>query len=171
MTLELGGKSPVIIDPTYDLKLAAKRVLWGKINNCGQICVAPDFVLIPREKQDEFIDALKEHYQAFYPEGALNSKSIGRIVSSAHFKRLEDILARTKGEVVMGGKTTGEEGLRFEPTVVKDVKGDDSLMEGCVPRVLRGPHVHLRLCIVTGKYSGLFCLLSLWTISTRPLTM
>ncbi|KZP11668.1 aldehyde dehydrogenase [Athelia psychrophila] len=127
MTLELGGKSPVIVDPACDIDLAAKRILWGKCNNAGQICVAPDYILIPRSSQDEFIAALKKHYAAFYPKGALSSDSYGRIVSSLHWSRLKSLLDRTQGEIVLGGGVDDKNGI--EPTVVKNVKDGDSLME------------------------------------------
>ncbi|KAF4566289.1 hypothetical protein EYR36_011705 [Pleurotus pulmonarius] len=128
VTLELGGKSPIIVDPNYDIKLAAKRILWGKISNCGQICVCPDHVFVVREQQDEFIAALKEYYHQFFPEGALGSDSIGRLVNQAHFNRLKNLLARTKGTIVLGGHTDDDK-LGMEPTVVKDVTQEDSLME------------------------------------------
>jgi aldehyde dehydrogenase (NAD+) len=129
ITLELGGKSPVIVDPTSDLRLAAKRILYGKINNAGQICVCPDYVLIPKDKQDEFIEYLKEYYEEFFPEsgGPLGSPSYGRIVSEGHFGRIKGLLERTKGQVVLGGKT--EEPRGIEPTVVKNVEEGDSLLE------------------------------------------
>ncbi|KZT21750.1 aldehyde dehydrogenase [Neolentinus lepideus HHB14362 ss-1] len=127
VTLELGGKSPVIIDADCDINIAAKRILHGKCTNAGQICVCPDYVLIPEHKQDEFIAALKEHHAAFFPEGPLNSSSYGRIVNSMHHGRLMSILNRTKGTIVLGGKTDGKLGL--EPTIIKDVREGDSLLE------------------------------------------
>ena len=65
VTLELGGKSPVIVDPNVDLKLAAKRLMWGKVVNAGQTCVAPDYILVPKEFQDKFVQALKDVYVFF----------------------------------------------------------------------------------------------------------
>ncbi|KAF5376651.1 hypothetical protein D9615_007812 [Tricholomella constricta] len=127
LTLELGGKSPVIVDGTFDISLAAKRILWGKINNAGQICVAPDYVVVLRDQQDELIAGLKSAYESFYPNGALNSTSYGRIVSDTHFERLKGQLKRTRGEVAFGGQTN--EKRWFEPTIVKDVAGDDPLLE------------------------------------------
>ncbi|KAG5636061.1 hypothetical protein H0H81_009232 [Sphagnurus paluster] len=127
LTLELGGKSPVIIDGTFDIGLAAKRLLWGKINNAGQICIAPDFVLVLRDRQEELVNALKAAYDTFYPEGALNSISFGRIISDLHFNRLKGLLERTKGDVAFGGKTNEKRG--FEPTVVSNVTEGDSLLE------------------------------------------
>jgi aldehyde dehydrogenase (NAD+) len=145
LTLELGGKSPVIVDGTFDLNLAAKRILHGKLTNAGQvascsassfrcehlfglrICVCPDYVLVPREKQDELIACLTQHLKAFFPEGALSSQSFGRIVSDLHFNRLMGLLKRTKGEIVFGGGTDQRRGI--EPTIVKNVMEDDSLLE------------------------------------------
>ncbi|KAF8144278.1 aldehyde dehydrogenase [Mycena galopus ATCC 62051] len=128
LTLELGGKSPVIVDPSFDINLAAKRTLWAKSHNCGQICVSPDYVVIPRSHQDAFVAALKEWYPVFFPEGSLQSSSISRIVSPEHHARLIDLLKRSKGEVVLGGQTEGN--MKIEVTVLKDVSADDSFMEG-----------------------------------------
>ncbi|KAJ8597086.1 aldehyde dehydrogenase [Rhizopogon salebrosus TDB-379] len=128
MTLELGGKSPVIIDSTCDIDLAAKRILWGKCNNAGQICIAPDYVVVQRDKQDELVKAFQKHYHAFFPRGALDSPSFGSIVSELHHKRLTSLLARTKGEVVLQGRADAAR-KRLEPTIVKDVVDGDSLLE------------------------------------------
>lgn len=128
LTLELGGQSPVVIDATADLKLAAKRVLYGKSLNAGQLCVSPNHVFVLRSKQDEFVEALKESYREFWPKGPLDQEStFGRIVSPSHFSRVQSYLKNSKGSVVLGGKTEGERGM--ETTVVKDVKYDDSLLE------------------------------------------
>jgi aldehyde dehydrogenase (NAD+)/aldehyde dehydrogenase (NAD(P)+) len=67
-TLQLGGKSPVVIDPNCDLKTATTRLLWGKMTNAGQVCVAPDYVLVPRSFQDQLVDALKETYVSLIPD-------------------------------------------------------------------------------------------------------
>ncbi|KAJ6534209.1 aldehyde dehydrogenase [Mycena capillaripes] len=128
LTLELGGKSPVLIDPSFDINLAAKRLLWAKGQNCGQLCVSPDYVLVPRTHQDALIAALKHWYAEFFPEGSMKSSSVSRIVSPAHHARLMDLLKRTKGEVVIGGKTEGT--AKIDITVLKDVRADDSFMEG-----------------------------------------
>lgn len=92
-----------------------------------QICVAPDYVLIPREKQDEFVAELKKHHDDFFPEGTLRSKSFGRIVSAAHHERLVRVLNGTQGKIVLGGHSDELKG--FEATIVRDVQGNDSLME------------------------------------------
>jgi len=128
LTLELGGKSPVIIDSAYDIDLAAKRILWGKCNNAGQICVAPDYVLVQRDKQDELVEAFRKHYNAFFPKGALDSPLFGSIISDLHHKRITSLLSRTNGEVVLQGRVDAAR-RRLEPTIVKDVADGDSLLE------------------------------------------
>ncbi|KAJ7220729.1 aldehyde dehydrogenase [Mycena pura] len=127
LTLELGGKSPVIVDPKYDLKLAAKRILWAKALNCGQNCIAPDYVLIPRTNQDEFVDALKTAYAELFPDGSMQSDSISRIVSTQHYTRLMGLLNGTQGQVVTGGRSDGQ--IKIELTVIKDVRPDDCLLD------------------------------------------
>jgi aldehyde dehydrogenase (NAD+) len=128
LTLELGGKSPVIVDSTADIFLAAKRILWGKINNAGQICIAPDYILVQSSVVPSLIAAFRDHYTAFFPEGALASDSYSRIVSDTHFTRLQNLLGSTGGKIIMGGKWDG--GKRgFEPTLVTDVEAGDSLLE------------------------------------------
>ncbi|KIP07205.1 hypothetical protein PHLGIDRAFT_71410 [Phlebiopsis gigantea 11061_1 CR5-6] len=122
-------KSPVVIDPkTADLPLAARRILWGKIANAGQVCTAPDYVLIPREAQDAFVKELQEAYKSFYAEDVAKSDSYSRIVSQAHAARIKRYIDETKGKVVIGGAVDVE--TRFvAPTVVRDVSFDDSTME------------------------------------------
>lgn len=127
VTLELGGKSPVVIDSKMDMKLAARRLLWGKTVNAGQTCVAPDYILIPKEAQSLLVEELRTVYKEFYPSGAKESDSFSRIISSRHFQRLSRLLAETKGNVVFGGDTD-EDSKYIGPTVVENVTGDDSLM-------------------------------------------
>ncbi|KAF5312090.1 hypothetical protein D9619_003860 [Psilocybe cf. subviscida] len=131
LTLELGGKSPVILDASADVSLAAKRILWGKLNNAGQICVAPDFVLAPKAIIPKFVEELKRWHAEFYggKNGDLEGDKFGKIVSEPHFKRLRGLLARTKGKVVMGGEVD-EAKRKMQLTVVTDVKQDDALLEG-----------------------------------------
>ncbi|KAF5379237.1 hypothetical protein D9615_006047 [Tricholomella constricta] len=129
VTLELGGKSPVIIDPDCDLTTAARRILWGKVVNAGQTCVAPDYILVPKSFQDKFVEALKLAHESFYPKSADPSlpANYSRIITPQAFKRIKGLLDNTQGDVVFGGQT--DEATKFiAPTVVKDVKADDSLM-------------------------------------------
>ncbi|KAG2156901.1 Aldehyde/histidinol dehydrogenase [Suillus bovinus] len=127
ISLELGGKSPVVIDPKCNFKIAARRILWGKCANAGQTCVAPDYVLVPRSSEDAFIKALKDAHDEFYPSGATNTQDISHIISSAHFHRLKNLLDNTSGTIIFGGQT--DESRKFiAPTVVKGIQGEDSLM-------------------------------------------
>ena len=130
ITLELGGKSPVIIDPGCDLKTAAKRILWGKVVNAGQTCVAPDYILVPRDFQDTFVQALKEVYEEFYPDADIRSaapQAYSRLVSPQAHGRIAGLLENTQGKVVFGGEV--DKDTKFiAPTVVKDVGPHDSLM-------------------------------------------
>ncbi|KAH8112082.1 aldehyde dehydrogenase [Phellopilus nigrolimitatus] len=129
VSLELGGKSPVVVDAeSCDLRIAARRIFYGKAANAGQTCVAPDYVLIPRSAQDALVSALREVAAERFPSGALASDSYGRIVNGAHFTRLTALLRRSRGKVVMGGETD-EARLKIAPTVVTDVQDGDALME------------------------------------------
>ncbi|KAI0356760.1 NAD-dependent aldehyde dehydrogenase [Trametes cingulata] len=128
LTLELGGKNPVVLDPKCDLQLAARRILWGRFSNTGQICLCPEYVLVPRDFQDTLVEAMKEVYHSFYPEGPEKSDSLSRIVSQAHAARVKRLIDETKGTIVLGGQADVES--RFvAPTIVRDVKGDDPLMQ------------------------------------------
>ncbi|EJD05268.1 aldehyde dehydrogenase [Fomitiporia mediterranea MF3/22] len=129
VSLELGGKSPVYVDAeTTDLKVAARRILYGKCANAGQTCIAPDYVLVLKSKQEELVSAMKEVIVERYPQGALASDSYGRVVNAAHFERLRELLARSKGRLAIQGEVDPER-LKIAPTVLTDVPGDDSLME------------------------------------------
>ncbi|KAJ8473063.1 hypothetical protein ONZ51_g8114 [Trametes cubensis] len=128
-TLELGGKNPVVIDPKCDVQLAARRILWGRTCNAGQVCLAPEYVLLPENFQDTFVEALKDVYRSFYPHGPKDSDSFCRIVSEAHTARIKDLIDRTRGTVVFGGDADVAERY-VAPTLVKDVRPDDPLMEG-----------------------------------------
>ncbi len=99
MTLELGGKSLVIVAADADLDVAAKRIAWTKLINSGQICIAPDYVLADASVRDELVDKIKVAVQAFEAE-ATGGK---RIVNQRHFDRLAAAVAATKGDVVIGG--------------------------------------------------------------------
>ncbi|QRW05395.1 aldehyde dehydrogenase family protein [Ceratobasidium sp. AG-Ba] len=130
VTLELGGKSPVVVDPKTDLKVAARRILWGKTANAGQTCVAPDYIIVPEEGQEALVNELTAAYKQFYPNGAKQSDSYARIVSERHYDRLKQMVDETKGSVVAGGSADADRAQKFiAPTIVKDVHGDDILMQ------------------------------------------
>ncbi|KAF9528404.1 NAD-aldehyde dehydrogenase [Crepidotus variabilis] len=128
VTLELGGKSPVIVDSSCDVKLTAKRLLWGKAANAGQTCVAPDYVLVPRDFQDTLVNAFKDAYNEFYPNGDTSvAGSYGRLVSEAATERVGKMIQGSKGNIFAGGSIS-KDTKYIPPTLVKNVSGDDSLM-------------------------------------------
>ena len=129
-TLELGGKSPAYIDRSISLETAAQRIAVGKFFNNGQTCIAPDYILIPKDMRDDFIEELQKALTTFYgPEPERDkSKSYGRIVNENHWQRLTGILSKTKGKVVIGGQQDKSKCF-LAPTVVVDVDWSDSLMK------------------------------------------
>lgn len=129
VSLELGGKSPVFVDPNCDLENSARRIWWGKIANAGQTCVAPDYIVVPKPFQEKFIEALKTAHQNFFPESSsiATPGHYSRIVSPQAFSRISKLLKDTNGQIVLGGEI--DEATKYiAPTIVKDVKFDDSLM-------------------------------------------
>ena len=110
------------------LRRIFRRILYGKCANAGQTCIAPDYIIIAREAQDALVNAMKQVLSERYPEGPLKSDSYGRIVNSAHFNRLQNMLSRTKARVAIGGETDPGR-LKMAPTVLVDVTPDDSVME------------------------------------------
>ncbi|KAK3815172.1 MAG: aldehyde dehydrogenase 3 family member [Benniella sp.] len=129
VTLELGGKSPAFVARDVDVAIAARRLVWAKFFNCGQTCIAPDYIVIERGIEDKFIDACKASLQEFYGSNAQTSQSYGRIVNKNHHQRLRALLEQTKGKVVHGGELD-EEDRYISPTLVLGVDKDDKLMEG-----------------------------------------
>ncbi|AXE18362.1 aldehyde dehydrogenase family protein [Runella rosea] len=131
VTLELGGKSPNIIDETADIKKAAEMTAWSKGLNNGQTCIAVDYVMIHASKKDEFITSYRTALQKMYSEGAEKSDSYARIVNNRHFNRLKGYLddAIAKGaSVVVGGKTLDEQNY-VEPTLLTNVSDEMKIMQ------------------------------------------
>ncbi len=124
--LELGGKSPCIIDSTAKLKLAAKRVVFGKFLNCGQTCVAPDYILCQRTVKDAFVKELKAQIEAQYGKAPLQNADYGRIVNEKHFDRLLSLIDTEK--VVHGGESKRDT-LQIAPTVMDGVCFEDAVMQ------------------------------------------
>lgn len=130
VTLELGGKSPVIIADDADIDIAAKRIMWGKFLNTGQTCIAPDYILCPRDKQEKLVQGCKKALKDYYGEDPKSSKDYGRIINDRHFQRLTKVLKGTKGKVVHGGEQDADEAERYiPPTLITHVTPDDVLME------------------------------------------
>ncbi len=131
ITLELGGKSPAIVDHTSSMDVVARRIAWGKCLNAGQICVAPDYVLVTEKARTPLVNALIEQLQAFYPQGAAASDSYARIINDHHMKRLMESLeeATDRGaRILHGGRGDMEERL-LEPTLIEGVPADARLMQ------------------------------------------
>jgi len=125
VTLELGGKSPCYVDTHANLDVAAKRIVWAKFFNAGQTCVAPDYILAHKDIHDELLERMTAAITAFYGDNIQNSPDYGRIINERHHRRLMDLL---KGETLLCGGY-GDETIKFiEPTIVRDVSPDSSLM-------------------------------------------
>ena len=123
VTLELGGKSPTIIDETASVDAAARRIAWAKFTNNGQICIAPDYLFVHESKKAEFLDKLTKNIESFYGIDARRSDSYARIVNHRHYQRLTGYIddAKQKGATVAyGGRTEGSEDY-IEPTILTDV--------------------------------------------------
>ena len=130
VTLELGGKSPTIVDETANIDMAARRVAWGKFINNGQICIAPDYLFVHESKKEAFITAVKEHLKIFFTENALNEKSYNRIVNNRHFERVKSYVddAMVKGaKIEIGGDFDGDQDY-ISPTIMTNVSKNSSLM-------------------------------------------
>ena len=125
VTLELGGKSPCIIDERADLTLAARRVVFGKYLNCGQTCVAPDYVLAHRKVKDAFVEKVRQEIVRMYGSHPLESPDYGKIINRKHFDRLLGLLDREK--LVFGGESDPET-LRIAPSVLDGVTPEDPVM-------------------------------------------
>ena len=126
VTLELGGKSPCIVDGTADLALAARRIVFGKFLNCGQTCVAPDYLLVQREKKDALLAQIAREIVRMYGEHPLESPDYGKIINEKHFRRLLGLLDSDK--LVLGGERDPA-ALRIPPTILDNVTGEDPVMQ------------------------------------------
>lgn len=126
VTLELGGKSPCVVDKTADIETAARRIIWGKCINAGQTCVAPDYVLVEEGVKPKLLEALKNAIQEFYGDAPKQSPDYPRIVNRDHFDRLKGYLK--EGTIYCGGETDESENY-ISPTVLTDVDSGAKLME------------------------------------------
>jgi aldehyde dehydrogenase (NAD+) len=126
VTLELGGKSPAVICDDANLRVAARRLANPKFSNCGQMCIAPDYILVPHALKDALIKELIIALQAFYGADAENSEHYGKIINDKQWLRLTSYLG--DGEIVYGGKSNREK-LFIEPTIMVDVQPDAKIMQ------------------------------------------
>lgn len=125
-TLELGGKNPTIVDETAKVKLAARRIAFGKFINAGQTCIAPDYVLVHEKIKDVFIQALKSEIRRFYGSAPKNSKDFARIVNREHFDRLFALIDSEK--VIIGGESDADD-LYISPTVILNPSLSSEVMQ------------------------------------------
>ncbi|MBQ7822309.1 MAG: aldehyde dehydrogenase [Clostridia bacterium] len=125
VVLELGGKSPCIVDSSAKIKLAAKRIVFGKYLNCGQTCVAPDYILCERSVKDELVREICAQVRAQYGNKPLENKDYGKIINQKHFERLCGLIDKSK--VVIGGEID-EASCRIAPTVMDNVTWEDAVM-------------------------------------------
>ncbi len=123
--LELGGKSPCIVDKSADIKLAAKRIVFGKYLNCGQTCVAPDYILCEKSVKDALVAEVIKQIKLQYGENPLENKDYGKIINEKHFNRLCSLIDKNK--VVIGGDTNINT-CQITPTVMDNVTYDDAVM-------------------------------------------
>ena len=124
--LELGGKSPCIVDETADIALAAKRIVFGKYLNCGQTCVAPDYVLVQENVHDQLIAEMKKQIVAQYGNAPLSSSCYGKIINKRHFTRLQGLIDQEK--TVLGGRMDTDS-CRMEPIIMDHVSWSDRVMQ------------------------------------------
>ncbi|WP_373892711.1 aldehyde dehydrogenase [Virgibacillus natechei] len=126
VTLELGGKSPAIVDRDANINLAAKRIVWGKFTNAGQTCVAPDYVYVHEKVKFKLLKAMKKQIKSFYGKEPLENDDYIRIINEKHFNRLVQFLS--DGTPLHGGNTD-EAALKIEPTILDKITWDHSIMQ------------------------------------------
>ena len=118
VTLELGGRNPAIVTKNADIRLAARRLLWGKLLNAGQVCISQNYTLVDREVLPSFVVEMKAALRDFYPNGVRSSPDYGRIINNRQWTRLKKMLDESKGKILMGG-STDEADRYIEPTVIQ----------------------------------------------------
>ncbi|KAJ0063996.1 hypothetical protein NL108_015727, partial [Boleophthalmus pectinirostris] len=126
VTLELGGKSPCYVHPDCDLSVACRRITWGKFVNCGQTCIAPDYVLCEPSVQDRVVEEIRKCIKEFYTENPQSFKDYGRIINQRHFQRIVGLM---EGGAVAVGGDYDEKDRYISPTVMKDVSPDAKIMQ------------------------------------------
>ena len=152
VTLELGGKSPTLVDEDVDLEVAARRIAWGKFFNAGQTCLAPDYVLVHGKREQELVEALKQAVTGFYGEDPKASKDFARIVSANHHQRLVGLL---EGQTVACGGVHDADTRYLAPTVLRDVDPASPIMQeeifGPILPVLRVDDMQQAIEFVTAR--------------------
>ena len=152
VTLELGGKSPCIVDTTANIDRAARRIVFGKFYNAGQTCLAPDYVLVDDRVHDQLVNAMTAAIREFYGDDPKQSKDFGRIVNQRHHARLVKLLS--SGETVVGGEIDAAERY-IAPTILRNVQPNDSVMQqeifGPILPVISVPDVDAAISFVARR--------------------
>jgi aldehyde dehydrogenase (NAD+) len=152
VTLELGGKSPCIVDDQVDMAVAARRIVWGKFLNAGQTCVAPDYVLVHESKEGALLDAMKAALREFYGEDPRRTPDFGRVINQRHHRRLAALLG--SGETVVGGQID-EQDCYIAPTILREVSPDAPVMQdeifGPILPVLTVPSIDAAIAFVNAR--------------------
>lgn len=130
VTLELGGKSPTIVDETADIDATASRIAWAKFTNMGQTCIAPDYLFVHESREQEFLDKLGQHLKTYYGADPRSSRDYARVINRRHFERVKGYVddAVQKGAKTVIGGQVDEESLYIAPTVMTGVSPDAQLM-------------------------------------------
>ena len=126
VVLELGGKNPCVVDSTAKIKVAARRIVFGKYLNCGQTCVAPDYIICHSSIKDKLVEEICRQIKLQFGEDALNNADYGRIVNEKHYNRICRLIDESK--VIFGGEKSPEK-LKIAPTVMDNVSWDDAVMQ------------------------------------------
>lgn len=127
VVLELGGINPAIITKSADPRLVARRLLWGKTMNAGQLCTSQNYLLVDRAIVPRVVEEFKKAYNEFYPQGAKASPDYSRMINAGHFQKLKSMIDNSEGKILVGG-TMDEKELFIEPTIVEVNSTDDSLL-------------------------------------------
>lgn len=126
VTLELGGKSPCIVENDAKIEYTGRRIVWGKFLNAGQTCIAPDYLLVNKKVKDELIDVLKKYIKEFYGDNPEESPDFARIINDSHFERLTGLMKN--GSIIAGGETK-KESHYIAPTIIDNITADDPIMK------------------------------------------
>lgn len=126
VTLELGGKSPCIVDESANLKFAAKRIIWGKLLNSGQTCVSPDYLLVHKDIKNELLKLMKQTIFEFYGDRALENPDYPKIIDEKSFYRLVSLI---EGQNIFTGGLYNSKSLKIEPTIINDVDFSNKIMK------------------------------------------
>lgn len=157
VTLELGGKSPVILDDSADLKDAAEKLIWGKFVNCGQTCIAPDYILVPEDKKEIFLGHAREVLNRYYDpngKGIMQSPDYARLINAKHFERIRQLLedALQKGAQVEAGGELDEETRYVAPTLISAITEDMQVYQeeifGPILPILTYSHLNDALALI-----------------------